>query len=173
MEMELPHKGPREPCGLSATAASRASAAGKWGPSECVCVSVCVSMCGCGCESVCECVWVCVCQCGGECVHVCGCESVCVSVSVGKGVGGPTGVRGDTQNGGGRVWSWGVAYHVGSKRTGRSSRFLQSECGVEWPSGLMEATQVCVGSRGPGHPPAEGLRPWRSTSWHAATRHAR
>ena len=56
--------------------------------------------------------------------------SVCVSVSVGKGVGRPTGVRGDTQNGGGRVWSWGVAYHVGSKHTGRSSRFLQSECGV-------------------------------------------
>ena len=50
--------------------------------------------------------------------------SVCVSVSVGKGVGAPTGVRGDTQNGEPRVWRRAVGKPVWSSWCFSLSLFL-------------------------------------------------
>lgn len=85
-----------------------------------------------------------------------------MSVSVGKGVGGPTGVRGDTQNGGGKGVEpggggrGGVAYHVESKHTGRSSRFLQSECGVALRPALGVGAPVILPQRGYGRGDPKG-----------------
>ena len=102
----------------------------------------------------------------GECVRVCVWVCQWARVWAGRlGSGGIPRTEGEGCGAGGLHIMWGPSIPDG--------HLVSCNPNAEWPSGLVEATQVCVGSRGPGHPPAEGLWPWRSTSRHVATRHAR
>ena len=56
----------------------------------------------------------------------------------------------------------------GSPRLRHSCHLVSWKPNAEGLAGRAEATQVCSGSRGPGHPPAEGLGLRGPKSWDAA-----